>query len=830
MRTTEYVEAPYQGVSQAATQVRLPTQAEAIENAWAAIPGGATKRPPFDYLATLTGPTSGSLHEAFIRRSEGDFLLTITREGSATVPRLYDLDTPTGTPIAVTISAEAQAYLNESSSPQDDFRTLTVEDYTFILNRQVTVENSADTAPTRPYEAMLWVRQAAYARTYVVIVRHGVGMGTTLTVTLVTPNGKDATDGKDVDTDIIAGGLYGSSYPVGSTSAANGASITGSLSSLTGAGFTVTLQGGVIYLSHPTLDFSLEVQDGQGGEALLAIKDRVQSFSQLPKRAVDGFQVRLTQQTGSDEDDFFVTFEETAGKGTGVWTESLAAGAELGLDPETMPVGLVYDQGAATWSLDVLGWEQREVGNENLSPDPGFIGAPLKDITFWRGRLTVVFAEGARCASSSNPLGFYPTTLSQVLASDPFEVANPLKAQAFFDAAVAFKKDLVLWGLKGQALVTAAGDVLTPETAYCTEYAAYEFAAGVPPQASGDRIYFAAPRGTLATAVYELELVKGASQETAEGDDLTVAVPRYLPGGLNKVATCPVSYLTAYGKAGSSALTVHLYRYAERQRVQNAWQRWALPESCTLAGMFFDNTRLYVLVLRGGAIHVLRGDVAEGATDAGSTYLTKIDFKVSDSALTKTYDAVADVTELVLPYVAGKKPLVVVATPGGVGGLLVDGDLMDAPEGTLPEVESWSADTAFLTGDWTSAPLIAGETYTGEITLSTLFARDPEGRPDRSGRLMLRKIIFDVADTAVLRARVRVGGRAERTYTFEASRFDTPDADYDQVNLYTGEWSVPIGGSSEECEITIEFDEWAPGSVLGYTWVGEFNPKARQRV
>lgn len=827
-RYSDYVEAPYQGVSQAAAQIRLPTQAETMDGTWAAIPTGLTKHPPFEWVTTLLGLDTDNIHEAYIKRSYGEFLLVIAKDADDDItPRLYDLGDPSGTPLTVTVDPDAQAYLEAGNpEPPVDYRSLTVEDYTFILNRKVTVENVASIAPARPFEGMLWVRQAAYARTYEVTVRHGPGKATVTTVSLTTPNGKDATDGKDVDTDVIAGGLYGNSYPIGSTSAANGAVRTGTLAALSGSGFTVTLEGGVISLSHPTNDFDLDVKDGQGGAGLLAVKDKVQTFSDLPKRGPSpGFTVRLTQQTSSDADDFYVRWEETAGGATGIWTETIAPGANLGADPETLPIALIYDQNAGTWSLDVLAWGGRTVGDETLSPDPGFIGTQLKDITFWKERVTLLYAEGARCSSTANVLLIYPSTLSSVIASDAFEVGNPLDGQAFFEYAVPFKRALVLWGQNGQAQVTVAGDVLTPDTAVTVAYSAYEFAPGVKPQASNDRIYFAAPRGESATAIYEMEVSRASVQENAEGDDMSVSVPRYIPPFLNKATSAPVNYASAYGRSGYPDLLLHLYRYSERERVQNAWQKWPLPEDCTLAGMYFDNTRLNVLAFRGGEMHLLRADTADGITDEGSELLVKVNFKVADAFLDKVYDAGSDTTEVTFPYILHGDPILVVTAPGGVGGFSTEEDgLLDAPEGTLPEILEWTGATVTLQGDWTQAPLIGGEEYSGSTQLSTIYARDPEGKPNRGGKLKLRKLILDLDRTALLRVIVQAGRRAPKTYTFEASKFDTANADYDKVSLYSGPWSVPVGADSEEVKITFEFDRWAPAHILGYTWFGEFNP------
>lgn len=832
---SDYIEAPYQGVSQAPAQVRLATQAEALEDVFVTIPSGAAKRPPFVWAANLSGLSTDDIAEAYVPAAPGPHLLTLGTSGGSTVPRLYSLSslpsaTATRSPVSVSISTAAQAYLNSGSpSPSEDLSILTVEDYTFILNKKVEVGLLGTSAATRPQEAMLWVRQAAYSRTYEVKVTYGAS---TLTVTLRTPNGKDATDAVDVDTDIIAAGLYGSTYPTGTTSAANGATVTGALSSLTSDGFTVTLQGGVIYLSHPTQTFALEVKDGQGGTALIAVKDKVQTFSDLPKKApVNGFTIRITQQTGTDQDDFWVQWQETAGKGTGIWQETIAPGAPLGIDPATLPVGLVYDRGTASWSIDVLDWTGRTVGDVSLSPDPGFVGQTIRDLTFWRGRLVLVYRGGARVSSSTDPLRLYISTLSQALADDAFELTNPLEGQAEFEHAVAFKRVLILWGLRGQAQVHTNGQPLTEATCSIEPFAGYEVSPLVRPQGSNDRIYFAAPRGAEATAVYEIEVPSSSGSEAAaEGDDMSVSIPRYIPADINHVATCPVNYLTIYGRTGDAEVTAHLYRYADRKRVQNAWQRWKLPEGCQYAGGFFVNTTFYCLVERAGVVHLLLLNTADGAVDAGRDYLIHLDFKVatSQAVVTRTYNSLGDITAITLPYQPQTRPVCVVGPTGGSAGVRLGGELPVVAAGEEAPVTSWSPGSAMiiLPGDWTGVPLTIGEQGVASWTLSPILYRDPTGRPNRTGNLKLGKITFDLDRTSALKVRVTLGGRTPFEYQFEAALLDVPGLDYDRVNLYSGEWSVPVGGKASEATVEVLMDTWAPANVVGFTWEGEVNTKS----
>lgn len=827
-RISDYIEAPYQGVSQAAAQVRLLTQAEDIQDTALNVPQGAEKRPPFEFICKLAdhpGDPTGMF--ALVNQGGQDHALTITMEAGEAVPRLYKLsDAPTGysatglDSLPITIEPAAQDYLNQGSpSPNLDLQNLTVEDYTFILNRKTTVGKQAGTTATRPFEAIAWVRAGAYGRTYSIEVTPSGG--SPVTARVHTPNGASPADATYVDTDVLARALYDGFYPY----TANEATVTGSLiPALVTLGFTVNLLGPLIYIAHPTVDFTVIVQDGQGGDALTVIKDRAQSFSDLPKKALAGFSVRITQQSASDRDDFFVTYTETAGAGSGVWEETIGPGSELGLDPDTMPVGLVSEAGA--WSLKVLQWEGRLVGNETLSPDPDFVGRTLTDICFWKERLGLVSAEGITLSSASDPFKMYPTTLATVIASDAVSLFNPFDQQAQFSFAIPFDQKLILWGKKAQAQVTAEGP-FTPDSADIDEFSTYEYATEASPQGSNNRLYFAAPRGVNYSSVYEMDV--NQTTATVEGDDLSVSVPRYVPASLDRIASCPVNYLIVYGRSGDTSVIPHLFRYAEKQRVQNSWSTWNLPEGYTFGGGFFLNTSFYVLACKDGGAYLLKADTAPGNLDpdADARIRTHLDLRASQAQVLRAYDPDTDITTLTLPYPAPGNASVVAAAPGGLGGEEEsEGVLLPAPEGTLAEVLSSTGTTIELRGDWTTVDFFVGEQYSMRILLSKIYARDPDGNPLRSGRLTLKKLILDLDKTAYLKVRVTAGARAPYEYVFEGGFADDPQSEYDKMLLYSGTWDVPIKANNEAVTIEIINDSPFPSGWLGFTWEGELNLRA----
>jgi hypothetical protein len=781
-------------------------QAEGLEDVLAAIPQGLGKRPPFQYLGTLQnhpGSATGVFH--YVERSAGAALFTLTREAAVTVPRVYDLATLALQ--ALTIDAATQTYVNAGvTTPQHDLGCQTVADFTFAWNRTQNVANSNATAASRPNEALIWVRGGAYAKDYKVVVS-GAG---TQTVTLHTPDGTSASDGTYVDTEKIAAALVsGSGY-----TASNGATLTGNLTALTGSGFTVSRIGPVIYLSHANA-FEVAVTDGQGGAAMVAAKGKVQKFSDLPQKAPDGFTVRIVQTSGTDADDFYVHFVKTAGDGTGIWEECIAPGALLGLDKNTMPMGLVNDSG---WKFKVLDWKQRATGNEELVPDPDFIGQPVQDLTFWQGRLGVISGEGVTLSCADDPFQLYPRTLSSVLDSDPIGRVNPAPGETTYRYALPFEGRMVLCGDTIQTEVTEDG-ILTPLKARIDTMTQHELNRYIRPSAVNGKLYFSTPRGATASGIHEISIDRVTNVPV--GEDLTTAAFRYLPPGVDRSAVCPVLYLACYGVSGSGDIYVHLFRHSDQERVQNAFERWHLPTGYTLGGMFFVNTSLYLLACKGGKGYVLKCDLSPLVFDAdvASTIQTYLDFKASEAQCTIVYDAVTDTSTITLPYDRAPETALVIRAPGAT----------DLPEGYVPTLTNGAASTDIIVaGNYTAVPFYVGHKYASKWHLTRIYPLDANKHPLRNGRCQLRKITLDLSNTGYIRAEVTAGGRPTYSYEYFGFTWDDPAARFDIAPSATTRWPFPVMAENEQVEIQLINDSPFGYNILGMEWVGEFNPRSQR--
>ena len=136
-----------QGVSQQPDNLRHPGQAESQTNALSSVVDGLTKRPNTDHVKVLSSGVNNSAKVHVFDRDSANKHLFIFANNSGTVS-LIAKDTTDGDDVPVTISSDAQAYLNYHPItggvvPEYHLSTLSVADYTFVANNQKTVEEDS---------------------------------------------------------------------------------------------------------------------------------------------------------------------------------------------------------------------------------------------------------------------------------------------------------------------------------------------------------------------------------------------------------------------------------------------------------------------------------------------------------------------------------------------------------------------------------------------------------------------------------------------------------------------------------------------------------------
>jgi len=812
-RVTHYQPGPYDGVSEVAPQVALPSTCDEMVNCWPYIPHGVLPKPPLDWRKKVTlgdalDPTA-LCHEVPRGSATDDLLLVLNLEAGSVVPYLFNFSTLATVPVTVASTA-AQDYLDAGSTGDvnQDLRAFSIEDVTFITNRNQVVANSASTASTRPFEGLIWVKTGGYSRTTSVTITPVTG--SPVTIAYETDRGDNASDAEGVGTDRIAKGLYDGTIPASSDVVITGTT----LDTLAASGFTVSLLGSIIYISHPTNDFTIAISDDAGGAAVVGFKDSTQRFIDLPGVAYDGFTIRIAQEAAGGNSDYYVQFTASGTTSTGTWAEVVQPGAPLGLDPETMPVKLYLS--GTDWEIDVAEWGQRTTGNLTLSPDPDFIGDSIQKVGWWRGRLHLLANNSQYLSSSADPYAFYASSLVSALDSDPIALLPPADRKAFFKDAIEVNQRLITFADQAQAIADTAPGAVTPTSAQNRKLGSTGFNPKLPVQEAFSRAYYTAPSET-GLVLFELALDRISGE--IEPEDLSVAIPNKLSLYTDRAATYDKAYTTVYGVSGGTSLVVHTYRYSNAQRVQNSFYDWELPDGFELAGFLFRTARLYILLADAdGDLCITSMDLAPLRTDPSpATVLQLLDLKVSSADLSApVYDSVTDTTVYTLPY----------ETPDVIATVRVA--TSDYWEGFTPEVLDVTTNEITLSGDWSAVGLWFGVTRAHYFTPKKWFTRGEDGNVRLDGRLTLTALRVDLAPLSYLEVSVSILGRGTRVTYFNANTLTSGPNLAQPGNLSVAQLRLPLGGQNLQTTVTFQNSSHFGFAVLGYEWDGDYNARSRR--
>lgn len=290
------------GVSQEAPRQKDPSRVNEQVNALSHVIRGLMKRPPTEYIASLGSALSTAYTHVIDHDLTNRFRLIISN--GALVVR----DTINNTSATV-YSPDGVGYLAGSSG----FRATTTGKGTYILNKGVTIAKSPEVAPERPPEALVWVREAVAETDY------------TLKINSTTKTATAPVSG--ASTDDIAKDLYDQFV-------------------LANIGFiNLALMGSTIFITTVNgSDFELETSDGLADKGLVPVKGKVQAFSDLPKKAPDGFVVEVVGDPTIDHDNYFAKFSSKGSpEDGGTWEETAPPGKSDAFDGSTMPHVLIRD-------------------------------------------------------------------------------------------------------------------------------------------------------------------------------------------------------------------------------------------------------------------------------------------------------------------------------------------------------------------------------------------------------------------------------------------------------------------------------------------------------
>lgn len=779
------------GVSQQAVALRLKSQAEAQVNYMSSVSDGLTKRLPSEHIAKLSGTPETNAFTHLINRDTTERYKVYAKNGSLQV---FDLN---GNEKTVAFP-DGTAYLN-TADPRGDLRAVTVADYTFVLNRSVTASKRTTTTAVNQSSALLFVKAVNYEVTYKVEV-DGVQKAsyTTDASTAAAPT---------LSVDEVT-------YDLKTQLAAN-----------LGAGWSVVHQSPIIYVRKDDgSPFDITITDTLGNTMSLAIKDKVNRFTELPTTGRVGYIVEVTGDESTDYDNYYLKFaiETSATFGEGFWEETVAPGIEYQLDAATLPHELVR-LSDGTFEFRQASWGDRIAGDTTTAPWPSFVGRTINDIYFDRKRLCLLADDNAVMSRAGSLFSFFPETVVTVLDDGPIDVSASASKVSILRHAVPFNGTVLLFSDQGQFVVEDTHLLASrpPAIRLLTEH---ESDVSAPPVGVGKRVFFTAKAGNH-TAVHEYYVVPDSSEFDAE--TTTDQVPRYIPSGVFSFSASPAeNALFALSSDEPNRIYVYKYMWKRGQKLQSSWSYWEFGQYATILGAEFIDSKAYVVVSYNdpsvsaaqNGVFLELIDIADGRVDPDAEFVYRIDRRVSEASLSGVvYDAVTDRTTMHLPYAPDAATFRLV-TRHGAGS--------SHPPAVTVDVVSISDNTVVAKGDLTGALLYAGQRYTSTYTFSPVSLKTQNQEAGSievmAGRLQVHKWHVAYVNTGYFKAIVSKGSGQDFTYTHTGKKLGTSSAIIGQVSPSDGVHSFRVNSKAGRFSVTLVNDSFLPSAFTGAEWEGRF--------
>lgn len=655
----------YQGVSQQAASMRLPTQCEVQENAFSSIVEGLKKRPPTVHLAKLTNATATDAFVHVINRDSTERYILIITNGDLEVYDFY------GNKKTVTFP-NGKTYLNHTI-PREGFSAVTVADYTFITNKNVSTAMSSATA---------------------------------------------------------------------------GGSVKGSKQRMTDLPTTTSNTTGDIW--------------------------------------------EISGDSNNNFDNYYVRWDGS------VWRETIKPGVKTGFDASTMPHQLIRNSDG-TFTFQQATWNNRLVGDETSNKEPSFVGRKINEVFYHRNRFGMCSDENIIFSQAGDFFNFWSETITNVLDSDPIDVAVNHTKVSIIRYAVPFNTSLMLFSDQVQFQLSAR-DLLTPKTVNINATTEFEMNPKCKPVGSGQDLYFAVEKGGW-TGVREYYVQP--LTYTNDASEVTSHCPKYIPPGAFRIIPSN-SEDVLFVLNTTNRNEVYVYKYywgSDNEKVQSSWSVWKFASTDVILNGDVINNYLYLVIQRSDGIYLEMLNFQAGFVNEDMGVLVHLDRKV---LLTGSYNSTTGLTTWTLPY-----------QDDNIQGVLGGG--YGSAKGTLITLSRPTSSTITTIGDFSAHPVYFGRPYTMRYRLSEIFFKDNNDKSSITHyQLMLKNLDVLYAKTGYVR--IEVTPKMRDTYTYAYTGKEVGVTTLGTIGTESGKLRAPVYTTTKDLKIEFINDTYLPCFLQSAEW------------
>jgi len=803
------------GVSQASDSSKQSDHADIQDNADSNPVVGLVKRSGIQHITNLSTSTLGNVHIQTINRDVNEQYVAIFSNGNV---KVYELD---GTEKTVN-KPDGTTYLN-TSNPRNVIKTVTIADFTFVVNTSVTTAMDTTLSAGNITQAVIFIKQVSNDTVYSVTVD-----GVTVT--------DDTTNDSSLSTAQVA------------TDLANG--LSSGLS-----GFNIARNGSVIHVKKADgSNFSIDGSDTQGNTQLQVVKNSVQRFTDLPTVSPNGYVVEVKGDENTNFDNYYVKFVTNNG-GTfeeGQWEETIEAGIPFKFNYSTMPHVLIRQADGnfrfarvdgdtytvSGQSFELPKWGERTAGDEESALDPSFIGRNINNVFFFRNRLGFLADDNVILSNVSEFFNFFPDTVLTVVDSHPIDVAASHTKVAILKHAVTMGEQLILFSEQTQFVLSSSADNLTPTTANVLVATEFESSDDAAPVGSGSSIYFLTKKGTFAGV---REYITQTDVTLKDAANITIHVPRLIPSNIFKLAVSNnQDILVCLGTDNPNKLFINRWLFGgQGQKVLNSWFTFTINPNRRIKNIDFIGTDLFLVIEEDNVVTLEKLPFESDFKETNSEFEFHLDHKVTEGStgVSIAFNAGTNKTTFTLPYrLRGEMNVVGRYLASGETSTFVD------PNGTTQTLKpatiiqttnltNGSTTTIEAEGDYRNAKVIIGEPYDMHYRFSKQrITESPQQNSAEiiSSRLQLHHFYIKFEKSGFFQVEVTPENRDTSTHKFSGRLLGAASSAIGELNLETGTFRVPIMSRADRVDIDVKNKTFLPTLLASAEYEAMFHMKSRR--
>ena len=796
------------GVSKQSDDKMLPGQVRECFNGFPDATYGLTKRPGFKHIANLgTGTTYDDAKWFYINRDNDEIYIGCIK-GSA----IYVWNAVTGAACNVTYGTGAQAYL---SGTKLNYKILTVQDTTIVINNNVTVAAQADPNEiTDGVGTIVLEGTVPQAKYYIKI------QGIEFTVTA------DATDFTfdDVLTDKSGHNIKDAiTNGIAAQQSASNANFNGT--------WTVTRNGvdsldiTRVVSGNPT-SFTMEVRGGSSNNSLSGFQDEVASVEMLPIESYNGHVVKIVN-TVATTDDYFAKFNADNGvSGRGYWEETISPNASPGLDNSTMPHELI-NTSTNTFVFQRITYDARAVGDNETNSHPSFVGEKISAGFFHNNRLGFLSKDNVCMSQSGKYYNFYFETAQTTLESDPIDISCSSILPTTLHAVLPTAQGVILFSARQQFILFSDSGVLTPSQATIRAISNYEMDSTVVPVDVGTNINFISKTPGY-TRVFSM-VTKG-QQQNPQVLDLSRVVKEWISPNIDQLISSPQNSMIVMSSQSEKELYIYRYYNDGEKNLMEAWASWIMPGTTQFTAI--DSDDMYAVTKQGNQFVLLQAALSQSPEQAiivnsqGEKVNPSIDLYATASSV--VYDSTTKQSKCYLPYndVTDLTPVLVIKGNTSTGSFVESGFTVTPSRGSDNTGPYFVVENKDLTS--VASDVVVGFKYNFDIHLPTTYFSPDEKQTDFTANLTIARMKFSVGLSGVMSFKIKAAGREDFTTiqpVIEANTYLANDVPLDNENIFT----VPIHQRTENFKIRMFNDTPFPVAVNAMMWEGNYTPRFYRR-